>query len=166
MEIININLENICQYEPAILALEKVFPEGMRATSERIRDILQRKRKIVKAALSQGKYVGNIFGFCLTEQDIIEFDAQTEMNSDLTTLYIYNLAVSPEYQGNGIGGKLINSLLETAETLGYTTAKGYFREGASFSLMEKIGGKPKKTYLIHGENYCFCELDLSTKKLI
>ena len=56
-------------------------------------------------------------------------------------IYVNSVAVLPEYQGKGLGQKLIQKAIESAKEKGFRAMYCHANEGESAHLFEKMGGQ-------------------------
>ena len=138
------------------------FPEVIRTPVDEFEMILRAKKSIAKVALIDKRYVGFIFGYHPTKDEIKYHSLQ-----DISTqgmVYVFDLVIDPEFQGKGYGYQLMSEFIRSAKEKGYTKLAGHFRLGSSLNLIKKFGAKEVLSFSNweeSGETYVLCVLDLS-----
>ena len=108
-----------------ILESESIFPQAMRSSEEEIHEIITDKGAITLFGFIDGEYFGNVYG------------CQEQSPSD--AIYIYNIAVKDEFQGMGLGSKLMAEFIKKARERNYKSILGHFRHNGSLQIAKKFG---------------------------
>jgi len=162
LEFKNLTLENLASYEQEILASEQLFHENLREDSESIRETAECRGYIGFVALLGGKYIGNIQGFCPTQEDIDEMEL-LGVKEDPEAIYIGNFVINPEHQGRGYGSQLLTEMIRSARDARFRRLEGHFRNGASVHIVKKAGAEEIETHddwFKTGEPYTHCRIAL------
>lgn len=135
-----LNLETTC------------FPESIQEDWDGIKEGIENS-EVVIMAYHDSKIIGNII--CAVGEPVDLNDPDYQENKEdwdsLNALYKYMLpengiyvnsvAVLPEYQGKGLGQKLIQKAIESAKEKGFRAMYCHANEGESAHLFEKMGGQ-------------------------
>ncbi|MDD5178266.1 MAG: GNAT family N-acetyltransferase [Candidatus Nanoarchaeia archaeon] len=159
LEFKELNLENFDSYVDYIIHSEELYPTQIRSSKEDYKDMLKDENSIAIVAFSDSEYVGNIVGSPLLDHEFDEY----ELDKKKKIVYLYNIVVENNYQGRGLGSKLLKEFIKVAKERGFDTLVGHFRQNRSLALIKKLGCIIKKVHNNwedSGEDYCFCELDL------
>ena len=162
LEIRELTLDNLNQYQELILASEGVFHPELREDLEGIVEVLSSNGAIGKVACLDGKYIGNVLGFSPTEEQIQEMEL-LGLKPDPKSIYVSNFVINPEFQGRGYGTQLLSKFIEEASTRGYNKLEGHFRNVISLTVAKKLGANEVEVFpdwFETGEAYTHCRLDL------
>ena len=162
LEIRELNLDSLNQYQELMLASEEIFHPEIREDLEGIVEVLSSHGAIGKIACLDGKYIGNTLGFSPTEEQIQEMEL-LGLKHDPKSVYVSNFVINPEFQGRGYGVQLLSRFIEEAKSRGYNKLEGHFRNGSSLSVAKKLGADEVEVFpnwFETGEAYTHCKLDL------
>lgn len=161
-----ITADNLGRYEKQIFCSEEMFPEQIRTSREDYMEILTSENSVALVATIDSKYIGNIIGCPVTEEDMAEYEIDLGINRE-KIIYVYNIVIDNDYQGKGYGHELMKEFIRIAKVRGFEALAGHFRKFRSDSLIRKFGAVAKKTYAnwdCSGEVYIFCVLDFRNLK--
>ncbi|MFH1126634.1 MAG: GNAT family N-acetyltransferase [archaeon] len=161
-----ITADKFGRYEKQILRSEEIFPEQIRTSREDYMGILMSENSIALVATIDSKYIGNIIGCPITEEDMAEYEIDFGIDRE-KILYVYNIVIDNAFQGRGYGHEMMKEFIRIAKMRGYEVLAGHFRKYRSESLIRKFGAVAKKTYANwdnSGEEYILCVLDLRNVK--
>jgi ribosomal protein S18 acetylase RimI-like enzyme len=158
----DINIENWSRFEKEVIRTEQIYPEALRTPAYEFNNILSGPN-IFKCAFVDSKYSGNAIGYPLETSEDLESHGVDVSRLGEKIIYLQNLAILPNYQGKGIGYKLLKEFIRSAKEKGFETLIGHFRPNGSLALIKKFGAKEvKQCHNWEGSTECFvmCELDL------
>ncbi|MDA8163748.1 MAG: GNAT family N-acetyltransferase [Desulfobacteraceae bacterium] len=140
LELAPLTADNFAFYEEKILASEEIFPANIRESSEDYLDALSQERSVGLVAHVADRYVGNVVGFQpVGEQySILRLDEVQTSAADL--IYLFNIVAMPEFQGRGIGKKLLAAFLSRSREEGFRRVGGHFRGNGSLKNFKTMGG--------------------------
>ncbi len=151
------------KFEDLVMHTEMIYPEPIRTPREEFVTLLHEDNSIAKMAILDGKYIGNAVGFCLNPMEFKGLGLSI-VDPNQRFIYLFNIAIEPEYQGRGYGYNLLMDFIKSAIEKGYTHLAGHFRQNSSLHLIKKFGAEEKgvyKNWENTGEDYVLCVLDLS-----
>lgn len=132
MEIISIkNLQSITELQELISVFSQAFESEYSTSETYLKTVLENKAAIRLGAFSEQKIVGGLIAFEMTPIHGIK------------ELYIYDIAVHPEYQKRGIGAKLIEHLKAEAKNrdIGTIFVEAESEDEGAVAFYRKIGGE-------------------------
>ncbi len=159
----DITPENWEKWKEPVLRSELIFPESLRSTEEEFRVTLDTPSNIAKIIRLDGRYIGNAFGCGAVHFD---FYRQSRQAVCAEEIHINNIVIEPPYQGHGHGTRLLQEFMGEARRKGYKKLIGFFRPNHSLRLVRKLDCVEKSVHpdwFGTGEDYVFCEIDLSVK---
>jgi ribosomal protein S18 acetylase RimI-like enzyme len=163
LEIAPLTAGNFAAYENNIIASEEVFPTNIRETAEDYLDALRQERALGLVGHLASQYVGNVVGFQPVgpQVSILRLDEVRTSADDL--IYLFNIVAMPEFQGQGLGRKLLEAFLGQSREAGFKKVGGHFRGNGSLKNFRSLGGEELAAFddwFDTGERYTYCELSL------
>lgn len=119
-------------------------------------------------ALYDGRYVGNIIGFCpLTNdrQTLCLHQVMATLGSKL--IYLFNIVVDFEFQSLGLGRRLLRHFLSLAKVAGYQKVGGHFRGNRSEKNFKILGAQNLglfEDWFGSAERFTYYELSMETQE--
>jgi len=159
----NITLKNLSKLEKELVKSERAFPKDIRGEDgDYFTEMLETKGVIAKIAKLDSKYIGNIIGCPVTEEDVELYELHGL--SDISkTIHLCTMVIDPPHRKNGYGRQLLLEFIKAARKAGYETLAGHFRRNASQHIIKALGGKKistHKNWSDTGESYVLYELEL------
>jgi ribosomal protein S18 acetylase RimI-like enzyme len=157
---------NFPEYAADILASEEIFPVDIRETAEDYLEALSQERAVGLVAHIARRYVGNVVGFHPAGRQIalLRLDEVPAPGAPAVDLvYLFNIVAMPEFQGQGMGRKLLQAFLGRAREKGFKKVGGHFRGNGSLKNFKDLGGEELAgfdNWFGTGERYMYCELIL------
>jgi len=155
--------DNFLRFEADILRSEILFPEEIRESSEDYLRALRQEPSVGLVARFAADYVGNVVGFAPDDAQCRELRLG-EVGVDRGGLvYLFNIVTLPDFQGQGVGRRLLGEFLAVAAARGFRRVGGHFRGNGSLANFKRLGGRELAGFddwFGTGERYLYCELDL------
>jgi ribosomal protein S18 acetylase RimI-like enzyme len=163
LEIAPLTPGNFPEFVEDILASEEIFPANLRESAEDYLEALKQERALGLVAHKASRYVGNVVGFQPTGEQcaILRLDEVQTGEADL--IYLFNIVAMPEFQGQGLGRRLLQAFLCQAREAGFKKVGGHFRGNGSLKNFKTLGGEELAAFddwFDTGERYTYCELAL------
>jgi GNAT superfamily N-acetyltransferase len=159
----DLNFKNWPLFEETILNNQQIFPEQIRTAKEDFLSIIYSPNQLSLVLKYDANFAGNAIGYPLEdEQDMKEHDID-HIPIDGKTIYLFEFLVSNQFQGKGLGHKLLMEFIRKAKEKGFERIVGDFRPNGSLSLMRKLNAKEikvHKNWENTGEDFVLCELDI------
>jgi len=168
-----LNFENFDDFKLDILKLEEqCFEPILRDNEQGLYDALKMKSALCFGMYNETKLVGIYYLTLLDELNKEFFDKyllscwNPNVYKDYgknNTYYIHIVAVSPEYQGKGIGKKLNQFTLDYLKKLNIKNVLIHAHEGSMLNIIKRCGGVEldKLENLVNtGQDYYLCEIIL------
>jgi GNAT superfamily N-acetyltransferase len=156
------NAFKVFQHIRGIAKLEAMHPEELAESFwEKLSDYLTHG-SLGLIYIKDDKVVGETIGVPVSS---LEDSCRDKIPGlyDSSTLYVSSFTVQSEYQGQGIGSKLVKSFIPQAKARGYSRLIGHAAEGSSLRINNSLGAKVLQRYPDYygtGKNYYFYELIL------
>ncbi|MDH5299529.1 MAG: GNAT family N-acetyltransferase [Desulfobulbaceae bacterium] len=136
-----LTVENFRCFEEHILRSEAVFPEAIRESSADYLSALKRERSIGLVAHLAKDYVGNVVGYAPCPEQRRELRLSEAGAEKSGLVYLFNIVTLPDYQGQGLGRRLLGEFLEVARANGFRKVGGHFRGNGSLANFRRLGGR-------------------------
>lgn len=125
------NLQTTTELNELISVFSQAFESEYSTSETYLQTILQNKAAICLGAFSEQKIVGGVIAFEMTPIH------------GTKELYLYDIAVHPDYQKRGIGAKLIEHVKAEAKTrdIGTIFVEAESEDEGAVTFYRKIGGE-------------------------
>lgn len=163
LEFCPLNLENLPAYKQDILASEAIFPLEIRETVDTYREALAQPGLVAHMVYHQGAYAGNVVGFTPCPHLVRELRLDEIAVATGGLIYLFNIVAMPEFQGCGLGKRMLGHFLERSRQSGYDRVGGHFRGNGSLKNFLDLGAQVLAEFddwFGTGESYMYCELPL------
>jgi len=160
LEYIRLNKSNFYLYKDFIESSEADYPEALRTDINDYEDITSELDSVCFILLVDGVYAGNIIGSEPTLNDLADMK---ESMPDGKTIYIYNLLIMPNFQGKGLGFKLMSKFIDVAKSLSYEFVNCNVRINSSYKIAKKfniIYEKKVENWEDSDEDFIYCVIAL------
>ncbi|MDT8419069.1 MAG: GNAT family N-acetyltransferase [Desulfuromonadales bacterium] len=164
LEFTPLTSRNYHEHEADVMASEEIFPENIREDSKSYLEAVSRPGSLAFVSRCHGEYAGNVVGFppCLEQQRLLRLG---ELETGCANLiYLFNIVAMPQFQGQGVGKRMLQHFLEAAGSAGFSRVGGHFRGNGSLKNFLCLGGERLASFddwFGTGECYEYCELRLA-----
>lgn len=155
--------QNFPRYLSDLISSENLFPENIRETPESLYDAVACPGSLAYVVHCRGDYAGNIIGFppSATHLQLLRLDDLEGSRDQL--LYLFNIVTMPQFQGQGLGRRMLSHFIAAGTQEGFQRVGGHFRGNASIKNFLALGGQVLASFddwFETGETYDYCELIL------
>ncbi len=161
-----LSLANFSRFEADILRSEEIFPEEIRETGDDYRQVLAAAGSFGLIAHLEGAYAGNAVGYVPGVEARRELRLAEAGGVDRDLVYLFNIVTMPQFQGCGLGRRLLAAFFDVAAARGFRAVGGHFRGNGSLANFKRLGGRELAGFddwFGTGERYVYCELDLDQR---
>jgi GNAT superfamily N-acetyltransferase len=160
LRFVRLNKDNFVDFKSLIYESEMVYPETLRTGIADYFDIVSESDSVCFVLFSDDVYVGNVMGCSPSEETMLDIG---EVLPSGRTIYIYNILISPSFQGKGFGLKLMKKFIDTSIDEGFEFVNGNFRVNGSYKIAKKFNVIFEKKILNwenSGEEFVYCVISL------
>lgn len=155
---IRINKKNKLNWLPYLIQAEKIYPLALQSKKEDLIEFFK-DENISLICLNNKTYCGNCIACPPEKHDkreyltLLQKCENKELEEEFTNnkkpriLYIYSITILPEFQGKGIGKKILEKCIELARKEGYTHIIGHYRKNTAWNFAVKCEAKSLKHYI-------------------
>jgi GNAT superfamily N-acetyltransferase len=158
---------------PGLMKLEDLFPDGLQEDEEDKRLMLQKDTISCFFAFHDHQVIGE--AYTLRTHETYDSDDDKHLSGVFDKcatdngVYLYSIAIAPEWQGKDIGKRLMMKILTESKNKGYKVLFSHSREGGSTHLHKFFGAvqiEARPDWYETGETYYLNKIDLDPLKMI
>lgn len=117
--------------------MRATLPREVCLSAHNMRFIFKNRRSIALLVTENERFVGFGLGYF----DTLNEYPEVATIGDANIFHLCINIVAPEFQGKGVGQKLLEERIAMAKKFGAHTCTSFARNGASLHNMRKVGGK-------------------------